>query len=76
MQRPISELEALRPDQIDMNDPDIPETLKIRARNAQIREREQTAAAAAERQQMQRAAAYMAECAAHGLEPDKQETSP
>lgn len=43
MQRPIRELEALRPEQIDMNDPDIPETLKIRAWNAMARERERMA---------------------------------
>ena len=34
MMRPIKELEALAPEQIDMNDPEIPETLKIRARVA------------------------------------------
>lgn len=32
--KPIRELEALAPEQIDMDDPEIPETLKIRARNA------------------------------------------
>ena len=35
MMRPIKELEALTPEQIDMNDPEIPESLKIRARVAQ-----------------------------------------
>lgn len=30
----IKELEALAPEQIDMDDPEIPERLKIRARNA------------------------------------------
>lgn len=34
MMRPIKELEALTPEQIDMNDPEIPESLKIRARVA------------------------------------------
>lgn len=34
MMKPIKELEALAPEQIDMNDPEIPESLKIRARVA------------------------------------------
>lgn len=37
MQRPISEYEAMSPEQI-LNDPDAPETLKIRARNKMERE--------------------------------------
>lgn len=78
MQRPIRELEALRPEQIDMNDPDIPETLKIRARNAMAREqREKAEAAERERQIMNQAAVYAAESAAHGFAgADRQETSP
>ncbi|HJA48470.1 MAG TPA: hypothetical protein H9790_03970 [Candidatus Agathobaculum intestinipullorum] len=38
--KPIKELEALAPEQIDMDDPEIPETLKIRARNAMQKARQ------------------------------------
>lgn len=38
--KPVKELEALAPEQIDMDDPEIPETLKIRARNAMQKARQ------------------------------------
>ena len=34
MQKPYSYYLALAPDKVDMNDPEVPESVKIRARNA------------------------------------------
>lgn len=45
MQRPISEYQAMSPAQI-LDDPDAPETLKIRARNQLSQQQEQLSAAA------------------------------
>lgn len=60
MMKPIKELEALAPEQIDMNDPEIPESLKIRARvareNAARAQYELPEAARQERMAYERAA--------------------
>ena len=69
MMRSIKELEALAPEQIDMNDPEIPESLKIRARvareNAARAQYELSEAARLERMAYEREAQQG---------PDRQET--
>lgn len=76
MQRPISEYEAMTPEQI-LNDPDAPETLQIRARNKLEREaQEKTAAAIQEKEYMERLSRYAYEREAQvGTEVDRQRTS-
>ena len=76
MQRPISEYQAMTPEQI-LNDPDAPETLKIRARNKMEREaQEKTDAAIQEKEYMERLARYAYErTAQEGTEADRQRTS-
>lgn len=76
MQRPISEYEAMSPEQI-LNDPDAPETLQIRARNKLEREaQEKTDAALREQEYMERLARYDYEREAQeGTEVDRQRTS-
>ncbi len=76
MQRPISEYEAMSPEQI-LNDPDAPETLKIRARNKLEREaQEKTAAALREKEYMERLDRYAYEREAQeGTEADRQRTN-
>ena len=76
MQRPISEYEAMTPEQI-LNDPDAPETLKIRARNQLSQQQEQiTAEAMKEQAYMERLARYAYEREAQeGTDVDRQRTS-
>lgn len=76
MQRPISEYQAMSPAQI-LDDPDAPETLKIRARNLQAQQQEQlTAEAMKEQAYMERLDRYAYERAAQeGTEADRQRTS-
>ncbi len=55
MQKPLKDYLALTPAQVDMDDPDIPESIKIRARNALQREAQEKARAArADRQETSR----------------------
>lgn len=72
----ISEYQAMSPEQI-LNDPDAPETLKIRARNKMEREAQQkTDAAIREQEYMERLARYAYEREAQeGTEVDRQRTS-
>lgn len=73
MQRPISEYQAMSPAQI-LDDPDAPETLKIRARNLQAQQ-QLTAEAMKEQAYMERLARYAYERAAQeGTEADMQRT--
>lgn len=76
MQRPISEYQAMSPAQI-LDDPDAPETLKIRARNLQAQQQAQLSTAAMEEKAfMERLARYAYERAAQeGTEADRQRTS-
>lgn len=76
MQRPISEYQAMSPAQI-LDDPDAPETLKIRARNQLSQQQEQlTAEAMKEQAYMERLARYAYErTAQEGTEADRQRTS-
>ena len=76
MQRPISEYQAMSPAQI-LDDPDAPETLKIRARNQQAQQQEQlTAEAMKELAYMERLDRYAYEREAQGgTEADRQRTS-
>lgn len=66
----------MTPEQI-LNDPDAPETLKIRARNKMEREaQEKTDAAIREQEYMERLARYVYEREAQeGTEVDRQRTS-
>lgn len=75
MQRPISEYQAMTPEQI-LNDPHAPETLKIRARNLQAQQQEQlTAEDMKEQVYMERLDRYAYERAAQeGTEADMQRT--
>ena len=75
MQRPISEYQAMSPAQI-LDDPDAPETLKIRARNQLSQQQEQlTAEAMKEQAYMERLVRYAYERAAQeGTEADMQRT--
>ncbi len=75
MQRPISEYQAMSPAQI-LDDPDAPETLKIRARNLLSQQQEQlTAEAMKEQAYMERLARYAYERAAQeGTAVDMQRT--
>lgn len=74
--KPMSEYQAMSPAQI-LDDPDAPETLKIRARNQQAQQQEQlTAEAMKELAFMERLARYAYERAAQeGTEADRQRTS-
>lgn len=76
MQRPISEYQAMSPAQI-LDDPDAPETLKIRARNQLSQQQEQLSAEAMKEQAyMERLDRYAYERAAQeGTEADRQRTS-
>ena len=76
MQRPISEYQAMSPAQI-LDDPDAPETLKIRARNQMSQQQEQLSAEAMKEQAfMERLARYAYEREAQeGTEADRQRTS-
>lgn len=76
MQRPISEYEAMTPEQI-LNDPDAPETLQIRARNKLEREaQEKNVAALREKEYMERLDRYAYEREAQeGTDVDRQRTS-
>lgn len=75
MQRPISEYQAMSPAQI-LDDPDAPETLKIRARNQLSQQQEQLSAEAMKEQAyMERLARYAYEREAQeGTEADRQRT--
>lgn len=75
MQRPISEYQAMSPAQI-LDDPDAPETLKIRARNQLSQQQEQLSAAALkEKEFMEGLSRYAYERAAQeGTEADMQRT--
>lgn len=76
MQRPMSEYQSMSPAQI-LDDPDAPETLKIRARNLQAQQQAQLSTAAMEEKAfMERLARYAYERAAQeGTEADRQRTS-
>lgn len=76
MQRPISEYQAMSPAQI-LDDPDAPETLKIRARNQMSQQQAQLSAEAMKEQEfMERLARYAYEREAQeGTEADRQRTS-
>ena len=75
MQRPISEYQAMSPAQI-LDDPDAPETLKIRARNQLSQQEQLSAEAMKEQAYMERLARYAYERAAQeGTEVDRQRTS-
>ncbi len=76
MQRPISEYQAMSPAQI-LDDPDAPETLKIRARNQMSQQQAQLSAEAMKEQAfMERLARYAYEREAQeGTEADRQRTS-
>ena len=76
MQRPISEYQARSPAQI-LDDPDAPETLKIRARNQMSQQQAQLSAEAMKEQAfMERLARYAYEREAQeGTEADRQRTS-
>lgn len=76
MQRPISEYQAMSPAQI-LDDPDAPETLKIRARDKLEREaQEKTDAALREKEYMERLARYAYEREAQeGTDVDRQRTN-
>lgn len=76
MQRPISEYQSMSPAQI-LDDPDAPETLKIRARNQLAAQQAQLSAEAMKEQAfMERLARYAYEREAQeGTEADRQRTS-
>ena len=76
MQRPISEYQAMSPAQI-LDDPDAPETLKIRARNQMSQQQAQLSAEAMKEQAfMERLARYAYEREAQeGTEADRRRTS-
>lgn len=72
----ISEYQSMSPAQI-LDDPDAPETLKIRARNQQVQQQAQLSAEATKEQEyMERLARYAYEREAQeGTEADRQRTS-